>query len=144
MQFRAIVIDKSQLRHSEFNQSHNDFYDKMYFQLLSKKIFSEYYYNIYLDIKDTHSYKKAANLKKFLNHNFVSVRTLQVIRSYESELMQLTDVLMGAMSYHLRNNKKVIAKNKIIDKIQAHCPLPISRSTPLYDDKFNLFYIDLK
>jgi len=59
-------------------------------------------------------------------------------------LMQLTDVLMGAMSYHLRNNKKVIAKNKIIDKIQAHCPLPISRSTPLYDDKFNLFYIDLK
>ncbi|MDD3480495.1 MAG: DUF3800 domain-containing protein [Paludibacteraceae bacterium] len=144
LQFRAIVIDKSQLRHSEFNQSHNDFYDKMYFQLLSKKIFSEYYYNIYLDIKDTHSYKKAANLKKFLNHNFVSVRTLQVIRSYESELMQLTDVLMGAMSYHLRNNKKVIAKNKIIDKIQAHCPLPISRSTPLYDDKFNLFYIDLK
>ena len=59
------MIDKSQLRHSEFNQSHNDFYDKMYFQLLSKKIFSEYYYNIYLDIKDTHSYKKAANLKSF-------------------------------------------------------------------------------
>jgi len=144
LQFRAIVIDKSQMRHSEFNQSHDDFYDKMYFQLLSKKILPEYNYNIYLDIKDTRSYEKAKSLKTFLNRNFVSVRTLQVIRSYESELMQLTDVLMGAIAYHLRNEKKVIAKNKIIDKIQSHCQFPITRSTPRSTEKFNLFFIELK
>ena len=97
-----------------------------------------------MDIKDTHSFEKAASLKLFLNRNFVSVRTLQIIRSYESELMQLTDVIMGAIAYHLRNEKKVIAKNKIIDKIQAHCTLPITQSTPRAADKFNLFYIDLK
>ena len=28
LQFRAIVIDKEQLRHSDFNQTHDDFYDK--------------------------------------------------------------------------------------------------------------------
>ena len=144
LQFRAIVIDKSQMRHSEFNQSHNDFYDKMYFQLLTKKIFPEYSYNIYLDIKDTRSYEKAKSLKTYLNRNFVSVRTLQIIRSYESELMQLTDVLMGAITYHLRNEKKVIAKNKIIDKIQSHCPFPITQSTPRSTEKFNLFFIELK
>lgn len=144
LQFRAIVIDKSQLKHEAFNQSHDDFYDKMYFQLLNKKIFPENNYNIYMDIKDTHSFEKAANLKSYLNRNFVSVRTLQIIRSYESELMQLTDVIMGAIAYHLRNEKKVIAKNKIIDKIQAHCTLPITQSTPSSSEKFNLFYIDLK
>lgn len=144
LQFRAIVIDKSQLRHEEFNQSHDDFYDKMYFQLLNKKIFPENNYNIYIDIKDTHSFEKAANLKTYLNRNYVSVRTLQIIRSYESELMQLTDVIMGAIAYHLRDEKIVIAKNKIIDKIQAHCTLPITQSTPRSADKFNLFYIDLK
>lgn len=144
LQFRAIVIDKTQLKHSEFNQSHDDFYDKMYFQLLNKKIYPENSYNIFIDIKDTHSYKKAASLKEFLNHNFVAVRTLQVIRSHESELMQLTDVLMGAISYHLRNDSKVIAKNRIIEKIQAHCKLPLTQSTPRVADKFNLFFIELK
>jgi len=144
LQFRAIVIDKAQLKHGEFNQSHDDFYDKMYFQLLNKKIYPENSYNIFIDIKDTHSYKKAASLKEFLNHNFVAVRNLQVIRSYESELMQLTDVLMGAISYHLRKDSKVIAKNRIIEKIQAHCKLPLTQSTPRVADKFNLFFIELK
>lgn len=144
LQFRAIVIDKSQLKHGEFNQSHDDFYDKMYFQLLNKKIFPENSYNIYIDIKDTHSYKKAASLKDFLNHNFLAVRTLQVIRSHESELMQLTDVLMGAISYHLRNEKTVIAKNKVIEKIEQHCKMPLTQSTPRVAEKFNLFFIELK
>ena len=144
LQFRAIVITKSQLKHSDFNQSHDDFYDKMYFQLLNKKIYPENNYNIYIDIKDTHSYNKAARLKAFLNHNFVAVRTLQVIRSHESELMQLTDVIMGAIAYHLRNENKVIAKSKIIEKIQAHCKLPLTHSTPRSTEKFNLFFIELK
>jgi len=144
LQFRAIVIDKSQLRHAEYNQSHDQFYDKMYFQLLDKKINPEFNYNIYMDIKDTHSFEKAANLKTYLNRKDISVRNLQIIRSFESELMQLTDVIMGAIAYHLRGDNKVIAKNKIIKYIQAHCTKPITESTPLAFEKFNLFFIDLK
>ncbi len=144
LQFRAIVIEKAKLKHGVFNQSHDDFYDKMYYQLLSKKISPDNNYNIYIDIKDTHSYKKAASLKNYLNCNYVSVRNLQVIRSYESELMQLTDVLMGAISYFLRNESGVIAKNRIIEKIQAHSKLPLNQSTPRSSDKFNLFFIELK
>ncbi len=144
LQFRAIVIDKSKLKHEEFNQSHNDFYDKMYFQLVSKKIFPEHNYNIYLDIKDTQSYKKAASLKAFLNHNFISVRNLHTIQSHESELMQLTDVIMGAIGYYLRGHNAVIAKNRIIEKIQSHSKSSLMHSTPKDSSKFNLFFIDLK
>jgi hypothetical protein len=144
IQFRAIVINKTQINHQEFNQSHDEFYYKMYFQLLSKKILPENNYNIYLDIKDTRSHKKANGLKGYLNKNYVSVRNLQNIRSHESELMQLTDVIMGAISYYIRGNNKVIAKNKIIEKIQAHSRLPLTQSTSKDSSKFNLFFIDLK
>jgi len=144
LQFRAIVIEKSKLKHEEFHQSHDEFYDKMYFQLLSKKIYPENNYNIYLDVKDTHSYKKAASLKNYLNGNFIAVRNLHNIRSYESELMQLTDVIMGAISYFLRGDLKVIAKNKFIQKIQSHSKHPLTHSTAKDQQKFNLFFIDLK
>lgn len=144
LQFRAIVINKSKLNHEAFEQSHDDFYDKMYFQLLSKKIFPENCYNIYIDIKDTHSYKKARNLKAYLERDYQNIRNLQVIRSYESELMQLSDVLMGAINYKLRGMDKVTAKNNIIEKIEKHCGRPITKKTFKDESKFNLFFIDLK
>ena len=144
LQYRAIVIDKNQLNHEAFQQNHDDFYYKMYFQLLSKKLNPECNYNIYLDIKDTRSAKKVNGLKKFLNANFISVRNLQNIRSHESELMQLTDIITGALSYHLRGLNTVIAKNKIIEKIQQHSNHPLNHSTDKDQSKFNLFFIDLK
>ena len=76
LNFRAIVIDKSQLDHKAFNQNHNDFYDKMYYQLLNKKIYPENNYNIYIDIKDTYSYLKAHNLKAYLERDYQNIRTL--------------------------------------------------------------------
>lgn len=144
LQYRAIVIDKSQLKHEDFKQTHDDFYYKMYFQLLSKKLLPECNYNVYLDIKDTRSAKKVKGLKEFLNSNFVTVRNLQNIRSHESELMQLTDIITGALSYHLRGLNKVIAKNRIIEKIQQHSKHPLTHSTGKGQQKFNLFFIDLK
>ena len=111
---------------------------------MSKKISPENSYNIYLDIKDTHSYSKANNLKSYLNTNFISVRNLHNIRSYESDLMQLTDVIMGAISYFLRGHNAVIAKNKIIEKIKSYSKHPLTHSTALDRQKFNLFFIDLK
>ena len=96
LQYRAIVIDKSKLKHTQFRQTHDDFYYKMYYQLIQKKLSPEYNYNIYLDIKDTRSAQKVNGLKDYLNNNFVSIRNLQNIRSYESELMQLTDIITGA------------------------------------------------
>ena len=144
LSFRAVVIDKSQLNHGAYNQTHSDFYDKMYYQLLNKKIEAENYYNIYIDIKDTYSYLKARNLKNYLARDYNNIRNLQIIRSYESELMQLTDVIMGAVNYKLRGLNKVTAKNNIIEKIEKLCGKPLTKKTGLTENKFNLFFIDLK
>jgi hypothetical protein len=144
LQFRAVIIDKSKLKHEDFGQSHDDFYNKMYFQLLHKKIYSDANYNIYLDIKDTHSYKKARHLKTYLERDYQNVGNLQVIQSYESELLQIADVLMGAINYKLRGLNQVTAKNNLIERIERLCGKSITHPSNLGESKFNKFFIDLK
>ncbi len=141
--FRSIIVDKSQINESQSGFSYDDFYFKMYYQLIHHKISLAYHYNIYLDIKDTKSHKKLATLKEILKLN-TSIKSFQFIRSHESSFMQLTDLIMGAINYKLRGCNKVIAKNRIIEKIEQHSKVPITQSTPKNADKFNLFFIDLK
>ncbi len=143
LHFRSVVVDKSKIN-IQPDVTFDDFYYKMYWQLIYHKISMENNYNIYLDIKDTLSAGKVKKLKQILQIEFSSIRTLQNIRSEESLLMQLTDFLMGAISYRLRGLNKVIAKNKLIEKIQHHTKQPLTQSTYKSYNKFNLFFIDLK
>ncbi len=144
LQFRAIVVPKDKIKTENLGQTYDEFYYKMYFQLLNHKINMENKYNIYLDIKDTLSASKVRTLKNILNIKYSSINNLQNIHSSESLLMQLTDVLMGAITYHLRGLNQVTAKNKLIEKIQRHTQLPLHNSTAKNFEKFNLFFIDLK
>lgn len=69
------------------------------------------------------------------------------MRSHESCFMQLADILMGAINYNLRMEQgdiegKVLAKKKIVDRLKEHTN--ISRTSPLSNKKFNLFFISLK
>ena len=143
LNFRSVIVNKSKIDEKRPDFTYDDFYFRMYYQLLHHKINMEYTYNIYLDIKDTRSDKKLKRLKDILKWN-ASIRSFQFIRSHESSIMQLTDLIMGAINYKLRGENKVIAKNKIIEKIESHCKVPITKSTPKSADKFNLFFIDLK
>lgn len=142
LNFRSIIVNKSQIDESREGFTYDDFYFRMYYQLVHHKINQAYAYNLYLDIKDTRSHKKLKRLNEILKYN-ASIRNCQFIRSHESSFMQLTDLIMGAINYKLRGLNKVIAKNQIIDKIEGHCQVPITKSTSKSADKFNLFFIDL-
>lgn len=143
LNFRAIIVNKSQIDETREGFGYNDFYFKMYYQLLFHKICDNHYYNIYLDVKDTRSQNKLNKLSEILN-NKSSIRNIQFIKSHESYLMQLTDLIMGAINYHLREEKKVIAKTQLIEKIKSHSAINLSKSTLKSEEKFNLFFIDLK
>ncbi len=148
IEFRAVVVDKSQIDESRVDYTFNDFYFRMYFQLLHTKVDFENTYNVYLDIKDTCSYEKLAKLRQIMTYNS-SIGRFQFIRSHESVFIQLADVLMGAINYNLRIEKgeiegKVIAKRKLIDKIKKHSSISLNTTTPLSRKKFNLFFISLK
>lgn len=141
--FRAVGIDKS-LIHCNDENTFDDFYYKMYYQLLNYKIDTTDHYNVYLDIKDTLSAIKVRNLKNILNIRFGVFRNIQNMRSNESLLMQLADFLMGAISYNSNNAAKLNqAKTMIIERISRHAKIADLKKTN-YSTKLNLFFIDLK
>ena len=148
LEFRAVVVDKSQIDETRPEYTFNDFYFRMYFQLLHTKVDFQNIYNVYMDIKDTCSGEKLETLKKIMSYNS-SIGRFQFIRSHESVFIQLADVLIGAINYNLRIEKgdvsgKVLAKRKIIGKIKKHSNISLNTTTPLSRRKFNLFFISLK
>jgi len=144
LSFRAIVINKSQINNGNFEQDFNTFYFKMYYQLINHKLDTLSNYNIYLDIKDTLSANKMNELKSILQTKFGVIRNLQNIHSHESIFLQLTDLIMGAISYHLRGIGKVKAKTDLINRIQRHSNHQLQKSTPKREEKLNLFFIELQ
>ena len=148
LQFRSVIVDKSQINETRQDYSFNDFYFRMYYQLLHHLTDLESNYNVYLDIKDTCSHHTLHKLKGILKWN-TAIRHFQFIRSHESCFIQMADVLMGAINYNLRIERediqgKVIAKRVIVDKIKEHTNISLSKSTYLSNRKFNLFFISLK
>jgi hypothetical protein len=148
MNFRAVIVDKSQIDNNRPDYTFNDFYYRMYFQLLHHKIDLEAVYNIYFDIKDTCSQDKLHNLREILKWN-ATIRNFQFIRSHESCFLQLADILMGAVNYHLRIERgvlegKSLAKRKIVQAIREHTSLSLNNTTAKSTKKFNLFFISLK
>lgn len=148
LHFRALIIpDKSKLDHKRFHQDHDTWYYKMYFEML-KVIFSPVdRYEIYIDIKDSHSYEKSQKLKEVCCNSIYDfssqvIQRLQPIRSDEVQIMQIVDILIGAAAYQNRKFPsdfvKSPAKLEIIDLIQSRSNYSLNRSTLLKEDKCNL------
>mgnify|MGYP001814834868 FL=1 len=144
MGFRAWVIpDKTILAHDDYNQTHDEWYYKMYFYLLRNLISTERKYHIYLDIKDTRSRTKLSKLRDVLsnaNYDFSReiIERIQHVRSHDINLMQLADLLIGAISYHARALTGSAAKNDLVQLIKTRTGLSLARNTLPGERKFNM------
>ena len=99
-------------------------------------------YNIYPDIKDTNSYyyhQVMLNyLKiKILDTNNEIIKKVQPIKSYEAPILQINDILIGALSYSYRKLSDNDAKLNIIKKIDSLYPDNLDETS--YSEKFNIF-----
>ena len=100
LHFRALIVpDKSILRHDRFGQNHDTWYYKMYFNMLKVILSPDAHYRIYLDIKDTRSAAKVANLHEVLCNNMYDfkrqiIERVQTVRSIEVSQLQLADLLI--------------------------------------------------
>ena len=146
LHFRCLVVDdKSKLDHDYFNLgSHDTFYYKMYYSMLKTILSPENRYYIYIDIKDTRSQNKVNKLREVLCNNVYDftkqmIKNIQQIRSHESELLQLADLLIGSVSYKNRKLKENSTKVLIVNNIEQKIGQSLSLSTSLFKDKFNLF-----
>lgn len=154
LHFRAVIIpDKSKLNHEQFHQTHDDWYYKMYFDML-KVIFNPTdNYEVYIDIKDTNSYRKAQKLKDVCCHSLYDfsqrvIKRLQPIRSEEVQIMQLVDILIGAVGYENRKFpaefEKSAAKQNIIELIKKRSGYTMRKTTLLREEKLNLLAWDAR
>lgn len=145
LHFRAVVIpDKRKLDHNRFYQTHDDFYYKTYFRMLKTILEPGKEYAIYIDIKDTRSQEKVAKLHNVLcnsNYDFNRnmIRRIQQIRSHEVELMGLTDLLIGAMSYLHRGLRGSEVKLDLIERLKQRSGYTLLSNTLYRENKFNLF-----
>ena len=148
LHFRALVApDKTRLRHEEFNQTHDDWYYKMYFDMLKIILHPNARYRIFLDIKDSWGGQKVAKLHEVLCNNIFDfsreiVRNIQIIRSEETELLQLTDLLIGAVSYVNRGLTTSTAKLALVARMRERSGYQLTRTTLFREDKVNIFIWD--
>ncbi len=145
MHFRALVIpDKSALDHKKFDQDHDTFYYKMYFDLIKVILNPEYAFNIYIDIKDTRSQDKVNKLLEVLRNNHYDfnkkiIRKVQQVHSHEVGTLQIADLLTGAISYLHRGLSGNKGKEVLIERIKRRSGYALNHSTLYKENKFNLF-----
>ena len=145
LHFRALVVpDKGLLRHDDFMQDHDTWYYKMYFLLIKAILNPQDTYHVYLDIKDTRSAAKVRKLHEVLRTSVLDwspniVQRVQNVRSHEVELLQLADMLIGAISYANRGLGGNAGKVRIIERVRQRSGYDLTKTTLMREEKVNIF-----
>jgi hypothetical protein len=144
LRYRGVVVpDKGMLDHQRFEQTHDDFYYKMWFLHLARLLSDQERFRIYIDIKDAHGAAKVRKLHEVLRNNRVDfdeeiVEWIQTVRSHDTPLIQLADLLTGAVSYANRRLDTNEAKTQVIALIRQRSGHTLQKTTLMRETKFNL------
>jgi hypothetical protein len=146
IRFRAVIVkDKANVQYVEERGGHDGWYYRMYYLLLRSITAPPRHARIYLDIKDSRGGPKAAKLLDVLantNYDFDHeyLERIQIVRSHEVELLQLTDLLIGAITAHARGTTTSPAKQALIKLIETRLDRKLGYSTSPDALNFNVFY----
>ncbi|MGD0155110.1 MAG: DUF3800 domain-containing protein [Terracidiphilus sp.] len=144
LHFRGLLIpDKNMLQHEKFEQTHDTWYYKMYFEMLKLIISPNAKFRVYVDIKDTWGGQKTSHLHDVICNSMYDfsreiLERVQIMRSEESELMQLADLLIGAVGYSARELNGNRGKLRLVEFIRGQTGYSLKRSTLYREEKFNL------
>ncbi len=145
LKFNAqVVLNKSRLNHNQYNEGEADiFYYKMYYFSILPFLKPNQYFNIFIDYKDTKGGKRAKKLNEVIHNTFYGQINVDftIIHSDESQIMQLTDVMIGAIGYKNRKDIEHSSeiKNFIISTIEDLGCVSLDTSTPQWEEKFRIY-----
>ena len=143
LHFRALIAAKDGLRHGDHGQSHDEWYYKMLFEMLKVLLDPEKRYRVYFDYKDTHGSRRITKLHEVLSNSLYDfsreiVERVQLVRSHEVELMQLSDFLIGAVCYLNRGLAQNPTKAALVSRMKERSKLSLTRTALLRAGKVNL------
>ncbi len=145
IRFRSIVVDASEIDHTSYNQGSGElgFY-KFYYELLHNWLVEGNTYNIFLDYKVNGNRHRVNELENILRSGaWGIVQQAQSLPSDESVLIQLADVLTGAVAAAYNKEIRSESKTEIKSLIDYHIGHPIRATFPS-ETKFNVFKIKLR
>lgn len=145
LNFRCLVACKTNLRHGDYAQTHDEWYYKMYFTMLQAILSPHSSFRIYLDIKDTRSAQKVRKLHDVLASSLYDfsrdiVERVQTVRSHQVELTQLSDLLIGGISAVNRGAIVSPAKRGFVERMRHRSGYTLTRTTLLQEKKVNIFH----
>ena len=146
LRFRCIVVDKNQVDLKLYHEDDQElgFY-KFYYQLLHHWILDCNEYAFFADFKCSRRRDRLRVLQRCLGLANLSstVTTVQAIRSEESVLIQLTDVLTGMAGHRLNGPVRFdSAKTKVLEHFEKSLGRKVCATTK-GEPKFNVFRINL-
>lgn len=143
--FKAtVVLNKNSLDHQQYNVgSHNNFYYKMFYYTLRDFLKAGCQYRIYLDYMDTLGAEKTKKLCEVLENGTCWQLNVSatIVQSYEVQLIQLCDLLIGAVAYRSRNDIEHASpiKNQFVTYLEQKLKRSLKCSTPPWEEQFNIF-----
>ncbi len=145
LRFRCIAVDRTKVDLMRFHESNPElgFY-KFYYQLLHHWILDFNDYAIFCDFKVNRHRDRLHDLRRCLGFANLSARiaTVQAVRSEESVLIQLADVLTGAAASTLNASvAEGSARHDLIRSLETGLGKKIAPTTR-NEQKFNVFRID--
>ena len=66
-------------------------------------------------------------------------RDIKQINSKESEILQITDLFIGALGFKNRKIKNLNAKSEIVEYIESKYQIKMNKKTSRNEEKFNIF-----
>lgn len=152
MEFRCILVTyKDRLDKKAFmNGDPDNFYYKMIYNLLYSPYTNKYdgtqEYKVFLDLKDTRGRERLDKIQTVFQNNLGGESPfahMQHIQSYESQFIQLADLLIGAIAYSARGlSQKAGAsrcKTALVDYLEQQSGYTLNEGSEPGEQKFNIF-----
>lgn len=147
LRFRCLVVDRTQLDHERFNQGDAElgFY-KLYYQMLVHWLQPGNTYHVYLDWQQNAASNRFHDLRTILQTKLsgrANVACLEPVSSHTQPLIQLSDLLMGAVGYQWNGLDKrpdaSAEKRLFAQTLSTRLGLSLERQTAKNEQKFNIF-----
>lgn len=139
--FRALLLpDKAQVFERLPDDSQDFAYYRLYSQLLRATMEPEASYRAFLDQKDTRGGEKVRELENLMRRHTddsdgKTVLGLQQIQSHETRLLQLADVLLGAVGAAHRSAPLSPAKQTLVTQLVDGIGCPLNWDTAAFSRK---------